>query len=231
MREEMTKVWLLSIVLAALLAGCGLLPDAPPTPQETLPTLSVLPLEEGRRWVYRYDAYVEETRASYIYTDTVHEVINESNYIAARVERRVEVLEEPEGTLFTSPEAESFWYVLLKDGRIYRQAELDLERLDDKGTLEYALPFNPQRCWYSDPQQRANLAASAVDYPGCRRPSKPQAMSTEVGDFERCYVIVTSYNSGAVTEELCEGVGVVGAHYDHAGSRFGYEATLIETYP
>jgi hypothetical protein len=49
MREEMTKVWLLSIVLAALLAGCGLLPDAPPTPQETLPTLSVLPLEEGCR--------------------------------------------------------------------------------------------------------------------------------------------------------------------------------------
>ncbi|MFP4346585.1 MAG: hypothetical protein ACLFU8_18015 [Anaerolineales bacterium] len=227
----MRKVWLLSVVLTALLAGCGLLPDRSTALQETLPTLSVLPLEEGRRWVYRYDAYVGEAEASYVYTDTVHEVINEDTYIAARVEREVAVLEEPGEALFIAPETESFWYVLLKDGRIYRQAELDLEELDKRGTLEYRLPFNPQRCWYSDPQQRANLAAAAVDYPGCRRPSEPQSMSTAVGDFERCYVILTPYNSGGVFEELCEGVGVVGTHYDHAGSRFGYQATLIETYP
>ena len=227
----MRKISLLFIVLAVPLAGCGLLLDKPTAPQETLPTLSVLPLEEGRRWVYRHDAYVEETEASYVYTDTVREVVNENTYIAARVERQVKVLEEPEETLFIAPEAESFWYVLLKNGRIYRQTELDLEELDEKGTLEYRLPFNAQRCWYSDPQQRANLTATMVDHPGCRRPSEPQAMSTEVGDFERCYVLVTPYNSGAVIEELCEGVGVVGAHYDHAGSRFGYEATLIETYP
>jgi hypothetical protein len=41
-----------------------------------------------------------------------------------------------------------------------------------------------------------------------------------------CIEIRERYNPGDTVEYFCEGVGVVGEHFDHAGTPFGSHSTL-----
>jgi hypothetical protein len=47
------------------------------------------------------------------------------------------------------------------------------------------------------------------------------------GSFDHCFQLVTPYNNGGVRQAFCSGVGFVQEQFDHIGTSFGYQMTLI----
>jgi hypothetical protein len=47
------------------------------------------------------------------------------------------------------------------------------------------------------------------------------------GSFENCYDLTDVYNGGNILQTVCDGVGIVHMKFDHSGTRFGFEQTLV----
>ncbi len=78
--------------------------------------------------------------------------------------------------------------------------------------------------WCIEPLQPAN--ASGCNEMGRRMVRSRTSYATPAGTFDECYEILDEYYVDG-TEVFCNGTGVVARKYDHAGTRFGYEDTLI----
>ena len=62
---------------------------------------------------------------------------------------------------------------------------------------------------------------------GQRNVVSQESFETPAGRFDDCYQITENFNSGGVVRWLCSGVGLVAQKYDHAGTRFGFQQTLV----
>ncbi len=92
-------------------------------------------------------------------------------------------------------------------------------------TLVYDFPLSVGKSWCPEvPPPAYNVDCIAM---GRRTVTSEAIYATPAGTFDQCYEINQDYNSGGVWEWFCNGVGVVARKYDHGGSRFGFEDTLI----
>ncbi len=62
---------------------------------------------------------------------------------------------------------------------------------------------------------------------GLRTVESRTSYTTPIGTFDDCYEISEEFNSGGVREWFCNGIGTVARKYDHSGTRFGFQDTLI----
>ena len=174
-------------------------------------------------WVYEYRAYSGDQKAAWRIADTVIETRTHPPFIAAHIQREATLLEGSAG-LQPQPPADPFWYVV--DGNSVYQVpgELDWDKVRS-ARLELVFPLPGEACWFPDAAQRSQDPASGL--PGCRRATGPIGMSLPAGAFERCFQLVTPYNNGAIRQAFCSGVGFVQEQFDHVGSPFGYQITLV----
>ncbi len=187
-------------------------------------TLAAFPLQVANSWVYTYQAYSGDEKASWQVVDTIVETRQSGQLYAARIEQEVNLVEgSPSNNFMDIPQAKTYWYVL--DGaQVYRQDVLDWNSVMDSW-LELVWPFPVQGCWYPEPGERSS-AVVAQGRPGCRQASGSLTLQTLAGAIDHCYHLFTPYNNGAVIIDFCEQVGIVGGQFDHTGTPFGYHFNL-----
>jgi hypothetical protein len=93
-----------------------------------------------------------------------------------------------------------------------------------EGGLRYDFPLSAGKSWCPEPQPPVDPGYHSN---GLRTVQNPIRYTTPAGTFSECYEITEEFNSGGVNEWFCNGIGVVARKYDHSGTRFGYEDTLI----
>jgi hypothetical protein len=186
-------------------------------------TLKEFPLGMANSWVYEYQAYADDRKTKWQVADTVIEVRTHPPYIAAHLQRETSLISGPP-ELQPQPFPGSFWYVV-EGETVYRvDGDPDWNRIH-AGVLELVFPLPGDRCWFPDAQQRAR--PYNPDLPGCRGASGPINLKLPAGSFNHCYQLVTPYNNGAIRQTFCSGVGFVQEQFDHVGTPFGYQMTLI----
>ena len=91
--------------------------------------------------------------------------------------------------------------------------------------LVYDFPFTVGNSWCPEqPPPSYNPGCGSM---GGRTVQNRTSYTTPVGSFDDCYEISQDINSGGTTEWFCNGIGVVARKYDHSGTRFGFQDTLV----
>lgn len=181
-------------------------------------TLAAFPLQVGNSWVYDYQAYSGDEKASWQVVDTIVETRQSGMLSAFTLQREVSLVQGmPSKEFINTPKAQTYWYIL-SGNAVYRQETLDWSTVENSG-LELVWPFPAQGCWFPDPEQRSNLALPGR--PGCRSADGPLTLQLPAGSMDHCYHLMTPYNNGAILLDFCEQVGFVGGKFDHAGTAFG----------
>jgi hypothetical protein len=226
-------------------------PSATPTAEaERTPTLNPLahknalggfPFPAGTTWVYsrvQYQQVIGDPTtlitATNLITTTVigSEVITPS--VAVQYKETASLVTAAPGCEDNSSNFDAaFWYLLVGH-QIFLSCEQpqspEPPKVEGKGgeqthELVYDFPLVVGKSWCpSEPPPAYNPKCAAM---GRRTVVKQESDTTPVGAFDECYEITEDYNSGGVTECFCNGIGVVARKFDHSGTRFGFQDTLI----
>jgi hypothetical protein len=123
---------------------------------------------------------------------------------------------------------DEFWYVV-KGQQVYASPQpVDLTNVQsDSSLLAYEFPLVVGRSWCP------HAYLKGVKVQDCTASGKASVVSQEshitpAGDFTQCYKLTEDFNSGGVTQWFCNGVGIVAEEYDHAGTRFGFQESLVD---
>ena len=198
---------------------------------------SGFPLEKGTTWVYSYQAYnpspsdpTQIIKATYELTETVVDTETISNYFIAHVQRNRKLINaDPDWTQEVSGEPNEFWYVR-DDQQIFQSNfPLDIAKINpDQLILDYEFPLKIRENWCLLPDSRTDPKGIAgCNFVGRREVTDHGRYETPAGIFENCYDLMDIYNGGNILQKFCNGVGIAFMKFDHSGSRFGYEQTLI----
>ncbi|MCL5952424.1 MAG: hypothetical protein M1132_12020 [Chloroflexi bacterium] len=190
--------------------------------------LSGFPFPVGTTWVYSHSEYqqvigdpTQTITATRIYTETVLRIEGSAPSLSFVQERTVSQVSAP-------PDWES-WTVLNPGLYQYRmEGNKILEVHSSQGQqdlLLYDMPLAVGKSWCPLLVLPDNLPSCHMN--GLRTVQDQARYTTPVGTFDDCYEIAEEYNSGGVHEWFCDGVGTVARKYDHSGTRFGYEDTLL----
>ena len=199
---------------------------------------SGFPLEKGTTWVYSYEVYdpspsdpTQVIKATYQLTDTIVETETVSNYVVAHVKRERELIKaDADWAQDVSGQPNEFWYVR-KDQQVF-QSNFPLDTADintDQLILDYDFPLSIKKNWclLPDSRQSSTQDIAGCDFVGRREVTDQGRYETPAGNFENCYDLIDIYNGGNILQKFCDGVGIVYMKFDHAGTRFGFEQTLI----
>jgi hypothetical protein len=190
--------------------------------------LGGFPFPVGTTWVYSHSEYEqaigdpnEIITATRVLTETVARVEGDTPSLSFMHERSVSDIKiPPEWWSSSVLDSGSYWYRI--EGNRVLSVQYPYSR---EGFPLYEFPLGAGRGWCpEDPPPATNPTCSLM---GKRTVRRQGPYTTAVGTFDPCYEIVEEYNSGGIFEWFCDGIGVVARKYDHAGSRFGYEDTLI----
>lgn len=230
-----TAVLISSLCLVAV-SCAGNTSTAPSSEQAAL--LPEFPLTQGTTWVYTYIPYEplesnprQIVTATYVLTETVVETVAEAPYLFVRMRRDASLVSSTPLTGATLPAGE-FWYVI-SGTLVFEEFQVpDAKTFDPVASrLDYAFPLVDGKQWcpfLSDPENPDNPEVVYCEANGLRTAVAIGAYETPAGRFTDCYQISESFLSGGVIRQFCSGIGVVAARYDHAGTRFGFEQTLVD---
>ena len=231
----MRKNSLLKIIHSLLLpslfiVGCSPIITAKP---------SVFPLNKGTTWVYSYEAYQPTASdpnqiitATYQLTETVIGTETIFPYFVAYVKREHELVNADVGwTGDLSSQPNEFWYVV-KDQQIFESnLPIDMANIKtDNLILAYDFPLSLQKSWCYIRLASKNPNQKEIDnceWVGKREVTNTSAYQSPAGNFDNCYEIILYSNGGNIIHWFCKGVGIVFMKFDHAGTRFGFEQTLL----
>lgn len=234
------------------LGDTGLLPDITPGSlvfipggqqllQESDPgvrapaALEDYPLAPGTTWMYRYEEYQSATQdttriisATSVLTETVIDSRYSEDFYLVQVKTSRRLVDADKEWVANEDGADTFWYIV-NGGKVYEASPpFDIDTIDtDNLKLLYNLPLSDGQGWC--PYEAESSSSTPEALQNCSGRSTIQAigrLDTPAGTFEDCYEIVERYNNGSVITRFCNGVGQVSAHFDHAGSRFGYHKEL-----
>ncbi len=207
--------------------------------------LQVFPLTRGAQWVYAEMAYDtlpndvlpqqanRQITATLLVTDTVIETQTRGAAYAAQVVRERQIvsttialaeLGDYGEIIFADNAPATKWYIFASDKIFSQQENLDWDAVMSS-TLELQLPLTANARWYPDAEQRAQFSTDEM-VPGLRVLENAPRLHLPAGDFENCFVLHDFYNGGGVLTEFCPGIGIVGEHFDHAGTPFGSHKQL-----
>ena len=204
----------LSIVL--FVCACGSRPTLIPA----VNPLNDFPLTTGSYWIYKHMEYWEDQEESGSIKVTVVDNQMKGSYFVAKlkVEQMFTAQWAPIGL---GDGTNEFWYAIDERGHVYSLPHLPDDDIQDS-ILAYVFPLGVTDCWF----RSADLWNAFGE--NCTFSEGPQVYETPAGVFGNCFWIVTPYLSGNIQDWVCNGIGYVGAKYDHNGSPFGYETTLLE---
>jgi hypothetical protein len=196
-------------------------PRSYPTTISEVNTLNDFPLTIGSTWKYSHMEYREDQKKSGFVSVTVVGNQRIGGFFLAQL--KVEQSFDPQWLpIGLGDGANEFWYAIDERGHVYYLPDLADVDMIEGSTLAYVFPLGLPDCWF----RSADLWNAFGDH--CTFSEGPQEYETPAGSFSDCFWIVTPYLSGNAQDWVCNGVGYAGAKYDHYGSPFGYETTLLE---
>jgi hypothetical protein len=215
-----------------------LLPSPEPTP---IPypgsTLDAFPLAKGTKWIYSYKAYqpkptdpTQITQATFYFKELVFETQLLPGYYVAHVHHTESLIQaDPDWIYSAAGLPVDYWY-LVRGAEVFENGEpLDLSHIQPGDLLlDYVFPLAVGNSWCPFKYQAGQRIDPNCTYAGETTVAGETNFDTPAGNFKDCYELTNFYNSGGVTTWLCSGVGIVAEKYDHAGSRFGFQQTLIQ---
>ncbi len=199
--------------------------------------LTEFPMTPGTTWVYTYIPYeplesnpAQIVTATYVLTETVVETTAAAPYLFVRVRRDISLI-SPSPLTATALPANEFWYVISGTLVFEEFRAPDLATFDPVASrLDYDFPLADGKQWcpfLDDPENPDKPEVVYCEANGLRTAVATGAYETPAGTFTDCYEIGEAFLSGGVIRRFCNGVGVVAARYDHGGTRFGFEQTLV----
>lgn len=164
--------------------------------------------------------------ATYLITETVARIEIDSPYLAVQVMHDKSLIAaDPRWTVTDSDSfPHEYWYAIQGHQIFTADPPKPGSREMTPLSLEYDLPFAEGKSWCPAPPPPVNPACMSM---GRRTVESKIAYTTPLGKFDDCYMITQDINSGGVTQWFCNGIGVVVQKYDHAGTRFGFQDTLV----
>ncbi|MCL4531092.1 MAG: hypothetical protein M1282_17005 [Chloroflexi bacterium] len=224
----MRKISFLLFIIASLIAGCSLQKTTAP---------SEFPLEKGTTWVYSYTAYeptaadpTQTIQATYQLTESVVDAQTVSSYFIAHVKRESQLLHADAGwTGDPSAQPNEFWYVVNGYKVSQSNQPLDTNNIKiDELILDYKFPLSVKNAWCLFPSGLKNPSQAAnCDVVGKREVMDKGSYKTSASNFDDCYNLVDYVNDGNIYQTFCNGIGIVEMKFDHAGTKFGFEQTLM----
>ncbi len=200
--------------------------------------LPEFPMAPGTTWVYTYIPYEplesnprEIVTATYVLTETVVETTAAAPYLFVRMRRDATLVSSMPLTAHSLP-ASDFWYVISGTLVFEEFQAQDAKTFDPVASrLSYAFPLIDGKQWcpfLDDPENPDKPEVLYCEANGLRTAVAIGAYETPAGSFTDCYEISEAFLSGGVIRQFCNGVGVVATWYDHGGTRFGFEQTLVD---
>jgi hypothetical protein len=226
----MRKNLFLGTIFWLLLFTTGCIPQTTAEP-------SVFPLNKGITWVYSYEAYEPTTadpnqiiKATYQLTETVVETKTVSTYLVAHVKREHKLIDADAGwTDDFSSQPNEFWYVVNDHQVLQSNLPLDTTHINiDELIVDYEFPLSMKKSWclFSE-NSKGPKKTQSCEVVGRREVTSQGPYETPAGNFEDCYDLIDYFNGGNLFQKFCGDVGIVSIKFDHAGTRFGFEQTLI----
>jgi hypothetical protein len=196
-----------------------------------------LPLEKGTTWIYSYEAYEQSAdptqiiKATYQLTESVVDVETISTYFVAQVKREFQLVNAEAGWPGDfSSQSNEFWYVVNDHQVLQSNQPLDPPNIEiDQLILDYDFPLSVAKTWCLTIPNPKDLNKTTIgcEFVGKREVTSQGPYETSAGKFDDCYVMIDYWNTGNFFRRFCSGVGIVSIKFDHAGTRFGFEQTLI----
>lgn len=198
------------------------------------------PLKKGTTWIYLYNTYEQAADPSQLIgathqlTESVVDVKLISSYLVAHVVRDFRlVVADRNWTGDFSSQPKEFWYVV-NDQQIFQsyQPPDDANINTSQLPLAYTFPLTVNKSWCLTPlESTATTEIMGCDSVGRREVTNQSSYETPAGNFDDCFDLTDYYNGGNILQKFCNGIGVVYMKFDHAGTRFGFEQTLIDYSP
>ena len=227
-KKPLLEIVHLLLLLSTFIVGCAL--QTPTQP-------SAFPLNKGTTWVYSYEAYEQTAsdptqiiKATYQLTETVAGTENVSTYFVAHVKREHKLIDADAGWAQDfSSEPHEFWYIVNDHQVLQSNLPLDNANINiDELRLDYDFPLSVKksRCLFSVNAKSPKRPISC-EVVGRREVTSQGPYETSAGKFDNCYDMIDYWNPGNFFQKFCTGVGIVSMKFDHAGTKFGFEQTLI----
>lgn len=195
-------------------------------PERHTTALGGFPFPAVSTWVYsrvQYEPLGNVSRivtATNLITETVVRAERTSPDQAFLHQQTASLVRAPQGWQDNSPNFNSQAWYRTNGTRVYSTPDGS----PGINTLVYDFPFTVGKSWC--PQEPPDYNPNCMSM-GRRTVKKHTGYETPAGKFDDCYELSQDYNSGGTTEWYCNGVGVVARKYDHAGTPFGLQDTLL----
>ncbi len=110
-------------------------------------------------------------------------------------------------------------------GFVFMETRFPLSNIPTARLVLYDFPLATDKSWCPHDPLPDNVPSCRSN--GLRTVQRQLSHATPAGTFGDCYEISEEYTSGGVWEWFCDGIGTVERKYDHSGTRFGFQYTLI----
>jgi hypothetical protein len=221
----------LFFLLIFWIAGCS-----PQPPSEA----TDFPLEKGTTWTYSYKAYepsptdpAQVIEANYQMVETVIDTENISDYFIAHVKKEYQLINMDPGWSgdFEVSQPNEYWYITDDDKMFESRSPMDTNTIDTRDfVLEYDFPLSLSDAWCLLPLDSTKPNSGkeiSCEFVGKRMVTNTGDFESPAGAFDNCYELTDYFNGGNLIHWLCSGVGIVFMKFDHMGTRFGFEQTLM----
>ena len=202
---------------------------------------TAFPLSKGTTWVYTYQAYEPAgsgvdtiVKATYQLTETVLDVATNASYSVAHVKREFELENADAGWTggFTSNQNDETWYVVEGEKVYSSNQSIDINSVNvDEINLAYDFPLSVNKTWCPiqvDLKDSNHKPITNCQFSGQREVTDQGSFESPAGKFTDCYDMTDHFNNGNIYQKFCVGVGIVSMKFDHMGTPFGFEQTLIQ---
>ena len=226
------KKFALLFLLVITIAGCS-----PEPPAES----SRLPLNKGTSWTYAYESYepspsdpAQVIKATYQLIETVIDTETVSPYLIAHIKREYQLVNVDPGWTgdFDVSQPNEYWYLVDNDKVFESRSPIETNAIKRDGfLLDYEFPLSLSSAWCRqafNPKNPSSNEAANCEFIGKRMVTNTGFYETPAGKFDDCYELTDYSNGGNIIHWFCTGVGIVFMRFDHAGTRFGFEQTLID---
>lgn len=215
-------------LIVVFMTGCS---------SQTMEKPPEFPLQKGTIWIYSYESYdpspsdpAQIIKATYQLTETIVEVETISTYLVAHLKREYELIKADKGwSGDLSGQPDEIWYVVNNSQVFQSNQPLDTGGVQlDELIFDYEFPLSVSKSWCllpHNPQDSQEI--TGCDFIGKREVTRQSHYETSSESFNDCYDLTDYFNGGNVYQKFCDGVGIVYMKFDHAGTRFGFEQTLI----
>ncbi len=216
------------LFLCLFLASCSTGPVSP---------IGDFPLAKGNSWTYSVIEYqpsqsdpTQTISARSEYVDTVVDTQTAGDFFIAHVVRAVRRLQSDPAWIDTPGSGVPEWWYVVEDLKVYESRQpLDVNHIKtDLLLLDLDFPLDLGKAWCSTTGAlKGGSVGNCLDFAKVSV-EELKTVASKAVKARNCVQLTYWSNGGNEIRQFCPRVGFVNVKFDHSGSRFGAEQTLIK---